>query len=90
MKKSKIFSVIGGLGLAALSLFLMSSDHNEAPSITGTTADITDFYAFQGPNSGNFVFVANVQGLIPPGQPTTQAAFDETVLLEFNIHKDND
>ena len=90
MKKSKLFAVIGGLGVAALSVFLISADHIDAPAVAGTTADITDFYAFQGPNSGNFVFVANVQGLLPPGQPTEQAVFDETVLLEFNIDKDND
>lgn len=90
MKKSKLFAVIGGLGIAALSVFLISADHIDAPAVKGTTADITDFYAYQGPNSGNFVFVANIQGLLPPGQPTEQAVFDETVLLEFNIDKDND
>lgn len=90
MKKPKIFAVIGGLGVAVLSIFLLSADHIDAPAVQGTTADITDFYAFQGQNTGNFVFVANVQGLLPPGQPTEQAAFDETVLLEFNIDSNND
>lgn len=90
MKKSKFFAVIGGIGVAALSVFLISADHIDAPAIQGTTADITDFYAFQGENNGNFVFAANVQGLLAPGQPTTQAIFDETVLIEINIDNDND
>ncbi len=90
MKKSKLLAVIGGLGVAVLSVFLISADHIDAPAVAGTNADITDFYAFQGQNSSNFVFVANVQGLLPPGQPTTQAEFDETVLLEFNIDTNND
>ena len=90
MKKSKLFAVIGGIGVAVLSIFLISADHIDAPAVQGTTADITDFYAFQGQNSSNFVFVANVQGLLPPGQPTDEAVFDETVLLEFNIDSNND
>ena len=90
MKKSNFFAIIGGIGVAALSVFLISADHIDAPAVTGTTADITDFYAFQGENNGNFVFVANVQGLLAPGQPTTQAIFDETVLIEINIDNDND
>lgn len=90
MKKSKFFAVIGGIGVAALSIFLISADHIDAPAVAGTTADITDFYAFQGENSSNFVFAANVQGLLAPGQPTSQAVFDETVLVEINIDTDND
>ncbi|SRX54991.1 DUF4331 family protein [Aequorivita sp. CIP111184] len=90
MKKSKFFAVIGGLGIAALSVFLISADHIDAPAVAGTTADITDFYAFQGENNSNFVFAANVQGLLAPGQSTTQAVFDETVLVEINIDTDND
>ncbi|MBG44750.1 MAG: molecular chaperone DnaK [Aequorivita sp.] len=90
MKKSKLFAVIGGIGLAVLSIFLISADHIDAPAVQGTTADITDFYAFQGQNTSNFVFIANVQGLLSPGQPTDEAVFDETVLLEFNIDYNND
>ncbi len=90
MKKSKIFAAIGGIGVAVLSIVLISADHIDAPAVQGTTADITDFYAFQGENASNFVFVANVQGLLPPGQPTDQAKFDETVLVEFNIDSNND
>ncbi len=90
MKKSKFFAVIGGIGVAALSIFLISADHIDAPAVAGTTADITDFYAFQGENTSNFVFAANVQGLLAPGQPTSQAVFDETVLVEINIDTNND
>lgn len=90
MKKSNFFAVIGGIGVAALSIFLISADHIDAPAVAGTTADITDFYAFQGENNGNLVFAANVQGLLAPGQPTTQATFDETVLVEINIDNNND
>jgi hypothetical protein len=90
MKKSKLFAVIGGLGVAALSIFLISADHIDAPAVAGTTADITDFYAFQGENSNNFVLAANVQGLLAPGTPTDQAEFEETVLVEFNIDSNND
>lgn len=90
MKKSKFFAAAGGLGIAVLSVFLMSSDHIDAPLIKGTSTDIADFYAFEGENSSNFVFVANVQGLLPPGSPTEQAVFDESVLIEFNIDRNND
>lgn len=90
MKKSKIFAVIGGIGVAVLSIFLISADHIDAPAVAGTNADITDFYAFQGENSGNLVFATNVQGLLAPGQPTEQAEFDETILIEINIDNNND
>lgn len=90
MKKSKIYTAIGGVGLAALSLFLIGADHVDAPSVAGTSSDIADFYAFQAENNDNFVFVANLQGLLPAGQPTDQAIFDDAVLLEFNIDYNND
>ncbi|MDC8001247.1 DUF4331 family protein [Aequorivita todarodis] len=90
MKKSKFFAIIGGLAIATLSIVLISADHIDAPAVAGTKADITDFYAFQGTNSSNFVFAANVQGLLAPGAPTDQATFDETILIEFNIDHNND
>jgi hypothetical protein len=90
MKKTKIFAVIGGLGLAVLSIFMIAADHIDAPAVAGTSTDITDFYAFQGASSDNLVFVANVQGLLAPGTPTDQAEFDENVLLEINIDRNND
>lgn len=90
MKKSKILATLGGLGIAALSIFLISADHIDAPAVAGTSADISDFYAFQGSNTSNLVFVVNVQGLLAPGMLTEQAEFDETVMLEINIDKNND
>lgn len=90
MKKSRIFAGIGSLGMMALAVLLMSGDHNDGPSISGTSSDIADFYAFQAADPNNLVLVMNLQGLIPPGTPTEQAAFDEDVLMEFNIDVDND
>jgi hypothetical protein len=90
MKKTKILAAIGGLGLIILSVFLIAADHIDAPSVAGTSSDIADFYAFQGADTNNLVFVVDVQGLIAPGQPTDQAIFDENVLLEINIDNNND
>lgn len=90
MKKSKLFTLISALGILCLSLMLIAADHNDAPAVAGTTADITDFYAFEGANNSNFVLVANIQGLLDPGIPTEQARFDESILIEFNIDYNND
>lgn len=68
---------------------IIAADHIDAPAVTGGTGDITDFYAFQGEDSNNIVFVANVQGLLSPSV-TEAAAFDETVLVEFNIDTNGD
>lgn len=79
-----------GIGVvAAASFFIVAADHIDAPAVQGGTSDITDFYAFQGENTNNLVFVANVQGLISP-DATGAAAFDESVLVEFNIDTDGD
>ncbi len=90
MIKSKFFAAISSVGLIVLAIVLISGDHNDAPSLMGTKADIADFYAFQAPNSENLVLILNVQGLIPAGSPTEQAEFDEDVLMEFNIDLNND
>lgn len=90
MKKSRIFTMVSSLGIMVLAVVLMSGDHNDGPSVSGTTSDIADFYAFQAPDPNNLVLVMNTQGLIPPGAPTDQASFDEDVLMEFNIDVDND
>ncbi len=90
MKNKKLIAIAGSLGLLVLSVFLTASDHIDAPSISGTSADISDFYAFQAEDPNNLVFVVNVQGLLPPGTPTIQAEFDENVLLEINIDSNND
>lgn len=88
--KSKYYSWVGKIGLAALAVFLISADHLDAPSVSGTSSDITDFYAFESADNQNFVFIANVQGLLFPGNPTNQAEFDENVLIEFKIDTNND
>lgn len=90
MIKTKFFTSISYGALVVLAIVLMSGDHNDAPSLSGTTADIADFYAFQAPNPDNLVLVLNIQGLIPAGLPTDQAEFDEDVLMEFNIDLNND
>ncbi|WP_262922257.1 DUF4331 domain-containing protein [Algibacter sp. L4_22] len=79
-----------GIGVVAVaSFFIVAADHIDAPAVQGGTSDITDFYAFQGENTDNLVFVANVQGLISP-DATGDAAFDESVLVEINIDTDGD
>ena len=65
--------------------YLIAADHIDAPAVTGTGSDITDFYAFQSPsNTNNMVFVVNVQGLMAPAA-TASASFDEEVMIEINI-----
>src|SRR5690554_5018551 len=90
MIKTKLFTAISSVGLVVLAIVLISGDHNDAPSLAGTSADIADFYAFQAPNPDNLVLVMNVQGMNPAGSPTDQAEFDEDVLMEFNIDLNND
>jgi len=86
----KIKSITVLLLLSATWIFLMSADHIDAPDVTSTTADITDYYAFQSKeNNDNIVFVASIQGLLSPGS-TDAASFDENVLIEFNIDTDSD
>lgn len=84
MKKRSLL-VLGVLALIAITL--ISADHLDAMAVGGTTADITDFYAFEGADADNTVFVANVQGLLPPG---SDAQFDENVLIEINIDNNGD
>ena len=71
--------------IAGAASYLIAADHIDAPAVTGTGSDITDFYAFQSPsNANNMVFVVNVQGLLAPAA-TAAAAFDEEVMVEINI-----
>jgi len=87
MKATKILITASAL---ALGFFLMSADHIDAPAVTGSTTDITDFYSFESPsNSDNIVLVANLQGLLSPAA-TGSTSFDENVLVEFNIDNDGD
>ncbi|MGB5418349.1 DUF4331 family protein [Algibacter sp.] len=79
-----------GIGVVAVaSYFIIAADHIDAPAVAGGNSDITDFYAFQGENTDNLVFVANLQGLLSP-MNTSTAAFNENVLVEFNIDTNND
>ncbi|WP_130287099.1 DUF4331 family protein [Aquimarina brevivitae] len=85
MKKSKLFIAAG---LLSVGITLVAADHLDAPAVAGTTADITDFYAFEGANVDNTVFVANVQSSLAPAGDA--ATFDENVLIEVNIDNDGD
>ncbi len=75
--------------ILVIGIALMAADHIDAPAVKGGTADITDFYAFQGEDNTNIVFVANLQGLMSP-TATAGATFDEDVLLEINIDNNGD
>jgi len=90
MKKIKIITAIGGLSLAALSVFLIAADHIDAPAVAGTKVDIADLYAFEGDNPHATVFVATLQGPLEPGNVTENAIFDEDVLIELNIDNTGD
>tara|TARA_R110002167_G_scaffold106905_6_gene273920 strand:- start:735 stop:1427 length:693 start_codon:yes stop_codon:yes gene_type:complete len=87
MKKTKILAAT--IFTAIIGLITIAADHIDAPAARGTSADITDFYAFQGEDTNNLVFVANVQGLLSP-TATATASFDENVMVEFNIDTNND
>lgn len=86
-KNAKIYFGIAVVAIAGF--FVIAADHIDAPAVTGGTSDITDFYAFQGQNTDNIVFVANLQGLMSPAD-TQAATFDENVLVEINIDTDGD
>ena len=90
MKKTKLFSVLGAIGLACFSVFLISADHIDAPNVAATSADIADFFAFEGTNPDNTVLVATVQGPLAPMEQTTNAAFDQDVIVTFNIDNTGD
>lgn len=90
MKKIKVFSIISGLAVAVLAVFLISADHVDAPAVTGKTTDIADLYAFEGDNPNSTVLIATMQGPLTPGGVTEAAAFDEDVLVEFNIDNTGD
>lgn len=74
--------VLAGLGM-------MAADHIDSPTVKGTSADITDFYAFQGEDQNNMVFTVNTQGLMSPGA-TAAGKFDENTLIEINIDNTGD
>jgi hypothetical protein len=71
------------------SIIVFAADHIDAPAVSGTDADITDYYAFEGASSSNLVFVANVQGLLSPSA-TADADFNENTMIQFNIDNTGD
>lgn len=91
MKKEKkqFLKTLQISSLLALSIFLISSDHMDTPSVTGEPSDATDFYAFEGKDPRNLVFAIAIQGMMSP-EATKSARFDENVLIEINIDNDND
>jgi hypothetical protein len=86
MKKIKLFTA---LGVALAAVLFIAADHVDAPGVAGSSADITDFYAFE-PSTGsdNTVFIVDVQSNVLPD--LTYGAFDEDVLVEINIDLDGD
>ena len=89
MKKTKFLIATAILSIA--TFVAIAADHIDAPAVDGggssSLSDITDFYAFQGSNTSNIAFVANVQGFLSPGA-TGSATFDENVMIEINIDTD--
>lgn len=71
------------------TIIVFAADHIDAPAVTDTKADITDFYAFQGSSESNLVFVANTQGLMSP-TATGNATFSENTMIQFNIDNTGD
>lgn len=69
---------------------IIAADHVDSPSVAGTTSDIADFFAFEGSDDDNTVFIVNVQGPLAPGMETEDARFDEDVLHEINIDNTGD
>lgn len=90
MKKIKVAGILAVVGVFCIISIIVAGDHIDAPSVTGTSSDLTGFYAFEGENPGNIVLIANLQGFLPPGTATLNAEFDENVLIEFNIDTDGD
>lgn len=87
MKKTKIYVGLGTLAVACI--LLVAADHIDAPGTTGTTADISDFFAFEPTeNSDNTVFVVDVQTNVLPD--LAYGEFDENILTEINIDTNND
>lgn len=87
MKHLKLKAGIFILMMAGIAF--MAADHIDAPAVQGGADDITDYYAFQGENTDNIVFVANLQGLLSPSA-TANAGFQENTMVEFNIDTDQD
>lgn len=90
MKNKKIYAFFTGIFMAIISLIFISADHVDSPSVANTTSDIASFYAFEGNNPDNTVFIATLQGPLIAGEVTEEAIFDEDVMVEFNIDNTGD
>lgn len=90
MKKTKLFSVLGALVITCFSMFLISSDHLDAPNVAATSADIADFFAFEGNSPDHTVLVATLQGPLAPMEQTSNATFDQDIVVTFNIDNTGD
>ncbi|WP_124980673.1 DUF4331 family protein [Nonlabens xiamenensis] len=77
MKKIALWSSLAVLAIAG-SIFI-AADHLDAPNVASTTADIADFYAFEGENTDATTFIVT----LPAGDAA--ANFDENVMIEINI-----
>lgn len=90
MKKTKFYGLVALVALGVFSVILIAADHIDSPAVAGTSVDIADFYAFEGNNPDNTVFIATIQGPLTPGTVTQNATFSEDVLVEFNIDNTGD
>jgi len=81
--------IIAASGLLIATIILIASDHVDAPSVTNTSADIADFYAFENPDGDKMVFLVTSQGILSPTESET-ATFDQNVLYEINIDNTGD
>lgn len=84
--KNKI-TIISLLSLIAIGL--IASDHVDAPSIIGDSADIADFYAFEAEDTENIAFIVTLQGILDPAD-SEDANFDQNVVTQINIDTDSD
>lgn len=75
--------------LSILVIALIASDHVDAPSIIGDSADIADFYAFEGEDTENIAFIVTLQGILDPIN-SEDASFDQNVVTQINIDTNND
>ncbi len=85
LNPKKLILALVVVTICASGIYLIAADHIDAPAVTGSKSDITDFFVFQNPaNTSNMVFVVNVQGLLAPSA-TAAATFDPEVMIEINI-----
>ncbi len=91
MKNLKLGRILAFASVGvAVAIGLIAADHVDAPAVAGTSSDIADLFAFEGEDPDNTVFVVDLQGPFTPGSATTDAAFDEDVLVSINIDNTGD